>query len=59
MISTFAILEFGQKVFNVGSGFTKMDLSALTINQIKNTVKRIEEKVNKTLQAPLKNAKTA
>ena len=58
MISTFAILEFGQNVLNIGSGFTKMDLSGLTIAQIKQTVKKIEESVDKLLQAPLKNAKT-
>ena len=57
IISTFAVLEFAQNVLNVGSGFTKMDLSGITLMQIKETVQRIEGKVDKMLEAPLKNAK--
>ena len=57
IISTFAVLEFAQNVLNVGSGFTKMDLSGITLMQIKETVKRIEGKVDKMLEAPLKKAK--
>ena len=57
MISTFAILEFGQNVLNVGSGFTKLDLNGITITQIKETVKRIEEGVNSLIQEPLKSSK--
>ena len=45
IISSFAILEFGQNVLNIGSGFTKMDLSGITLAQIKEAVQRIEEKV--------------
>ena len=58
IISTFAVLEFAQNVLNVGSGFTKMDLSGITLMQIKETVQRIEGKVDQMLEAPLKNAKT-
>ena len=57
IISTFAVLEFAQYVLNVGSGFTKMDLSGITLTQIKETVQRIEGKVDRMLEAPLKNAK--
>ena len=57
IISSFAILEFGQNVLNIGSGFTKMDLSGITLAQIKEAVQRIEEKVDALLEAPLKNAK--
>ena len=56
IISTFAVLEFAQNVLNVGSGFTKMDLSGITLMQIKETVKRIEGKVDTLLEAPLKKA---
>ena len=57
IISSFAILEFGQNVLNIGSGFTKMDLSGITLMQIKEAVQRIEEKMDRLLEAPLKNAK--
>ena len=57
IVSSFAILEFGQNILQIGSGFTKMDLSGITLNQIKETAQRIEEKVGRLLQAPLKNAK--
>ena len=55
--STFAVLESAQNVLNVGSGFTKIDLSGITLMQIKETVQRIEGKVDKMLEAPLKKAK--
>ena len=57
IVSTFAVLEVAQNVLNVGSGFTKMELSGITLMQIKETVKRIEGKVDRMLEAPLKNAK--
>ena len=57
IITSFALLEFGQNVLNIGSGFTKMDLSGITLKQIKETVQRIEEKVDRLLETPLKNAK--
>ena len=57
IITSFALLEFGQNVLNIGSGFTKIDLSGITLKQIKETVQRIEEKVDKLLETPLKDAK--
>ena len=57
IITSFALLEFGQNVLNISSGFTKMDLSGITLKQIKETVQRIEEKVDRLLETPLKNAK--
>ena len=56
-VSVFAILEFAENVLNIGSGFTKLDLSKITLSQIKETVVRIEGKVDRLLEAPLKNAK--
>ena len=56
ILTTIVILETAQHVLNIGSGFHKMDMSALTIHQIKETVKRIEEKVDKLLAEPLNTA---
>ena len=58
-VSVFAILEFAENVLNIGSGFafSKLDLSKITLSQIKETVERIEGKFDQLLEAPLKNAK--
>ena len=41
----------------IGSGFSKLDMNALTMNQIRESTKRIEEKLEVILGTPLKEAK--
>ena len=55
--STYAILEIAENVLGVGTGFAKMDFTGLTLAQIKETVKRIEGKIDIILETPLKQAK--
>ena len=50
------ILETFQHVLNIGSGVKNLDLTCLTLNQIKKSVQRIEKKVDKLLISPLKSA---
>ena len=54
--STIAVLEGAKLLFDVGSGFVKLDMQALTLRQIKETLKTIEEKVDVILSTPLKQA---
>jgi len=64
MLTTFVILETVQKVFfDVGSSVAllgstvgKIDMTALTLHQIKKSVQQIDKKVSKLLKAPLLNA---
>ena len=55
--STYAVLEIAENVVGVGSGFVKMDMSGLTLAQIKESLKKIEGKINIILETPLKQAK--
>ena len=52
------VLEVAQDILNVGSVAYKIDMTALTLKQIKDTVERIEKKVDKLLNAPLETAET-
>ena len=56
MITNFAILETAQHVFNIGSGFTKADMTGFTLKQILETVQKIDENVDKMLKEPLNSA---
>ena len=55
--STYAILEIAENVIGVGSGFVKFDTTGLTLAQIKESIKRIEGKIDVLLETPLKLAK--
>ena len=55
--STYAILEIAENVIGVGSGFVKMDMTSITLSHIKESVKRIEGKIDILLETPLKLAK--
>ena len=55
-MTTFAVLETAEQVFNVGSGFTKLDMTGFTLNRIKNIVESIEKKIDIVLKTPLKKA---
>ena len=55
-VTNYAILETAQHVFNIGSGFTKLDTTGFTLAQIMQIVKRIEAKVDKMLKEPLNTA---
>ena len=57
VLTTMVVLETAQHVLNIGQGIAEVDMSALTLHQIKNTVKRIEGKVDKILKEPLNSAK--
>ena len=57
ILTTMVVLETAQHVLNIGQGIAEVDMSALTLHQIKNTVKRIEGKVDKILKEPLNSAK--
>ena len=57
ILTTMVVLETAQHVLNIGQGIAEIDMSALTLHQIKNTVKRIEGKVDRILQEPLNTAK--
>ena len=57
ILTTMVVLETAQHVLNIGQGIAEIDMSALTLHQIKNTVKRIEGKVDKILKEPLNTAK--
>ena len=57
VLTTMVVLETAQHVLNIGQGIAEIDMSALTLHQIKNTVKRIEGKVDKILKEPLNTAK--
>ena len=56
VLTTYAVLEVAENVFNIGAGFTSMDLTGIKLNQIQKGMERIEKKVDKLLQAPLKMA---
>ena len=55
-ITTMVVLEVAQDILNVGSAAYNIDMTALTLHQIKNTVERIEKKVDKFLKEPLETA---
>ena len=55
--STYAILEIAENVIGVGTGFAKFDMTGLTLSQIKESIKRIEGKIDVLLETPLKLAK--
>ena len=52
------VLEVAQNILNIGSTAYKIDMTALTLHQIKDTVERIEKKVDKLLKEPLETALT-
>jgi len=58
LIATYAVLETAEHVFNVGSGFVKMDVTGFTLNRIKNIAESIEEKMDIVLGTPIKLAFT-
>ena len=58
VLTTYAVLEVAENVFNIGSGFTSMDLTGIKLNQIQKGMERKGKKVDKLLQAPLKMAAT-
>ena len=45
-----------EHVLGIGKGFTKIDMTAFTLFQIKTIVKRIEKKLDKILETPLNMA---
>ena len=55
-MTTFAVLETAEHVFNVGSGFTKLDMTGFTLNRIKSIVENIEKKMDILLKTPFKKA---
>ena len=55
VLTTMVVLETAQHVLNIGQGIAEVDMSALTLHQIKNTVKRIEGRG--ILKEPLNSAK--
>ena len=55
-LTTVAVLETAEKVFNIGSGFTNLNTTAFTLHSIKKLVQKIEKKVNVILDTPLKLA---
>ena len=55
-VTTCAILEVAERVFNVGSGVTKLDMTAFTLNRIKNLVEKIDKKVDIILKTPFLDA---
>ena len=50
------ILETFQQVLSIGGGVKNLDLSCLTLHQIKKGLQRVERKVDKLLISPLKSA---
>ena len=58
--SYIAIMDVGNLIFNhlgdLGSGAVKLDLTVLTLRKILDTVKRIENKLDKIMQKSLKTA---
>ena len=44
-ITTMVVLDVAQDILNVGSAASKIDMTALTLHQIKETVERIEKKL--------------
>ena len=55
-MTTFAVLETAEHVFNVGSGFTKLDMTGFTLNRIQSIVENIEKKMDILLKTPFKKA---
>ena len=56
VLTTYAVLEVAENVFQVGKGFTSLDLTGFKLYQIKKGIDRIEKKVDKLLEAPIKLA---
>ena len=56
VLTTYAVLEVAENVFQVGKGFTSLDLTGFKLYQIKKGIDRIEKKVDKLLEAPMKLA---
>jgi len=44
-LSTVALLETAQNVFEIGAGFTSLDLTGFTLAQIKSKLESIEQKL--------------
>ena len=63
IFSKIALLELAENVFNIGSGFSRLDLTAFTIMLIMKIAMRIEEKLDIIMDTPLqiaiKNFKTS
>ena len=57
-ITTMVVLDVAQDILNVGSAAYKIDMTALTLHQIKDIVERIEKKVDKLLKEPLETAQS-
>ena len=56
LLTTYAILEVAQHLFNMGAGFTRADLTSFTMKAILETVQRVEENINTLLKEPLNSA---
>ena len=52
--SSIAFLEVGHYVLNIASGVKRMDTSALQLQKIHETVRRIEGKIDTVLDTSLK-----
>ena len=50
------ILETFQQVLSIGGGVKNLDLSCLTLHQIKRSLQRVERKLDKLLISPLRSA---
>jgi len=55
-LSTIALLETAQNLFEIGAGFTSLDLTGFTLAQIKSKLENIEKKLNIILGTPIKLA---
>ena len=55
--STYATLEIAEKVIGIGTGFAELNMSGLKLAQIKDSIKKIEGKIDVLLEIPLKLAK--
>jgi len=55
-LSTVATLEIAQNLFEIGAGFTSLDLTGFTLAQIKRKLEIIEQKLNIILGTPIKLA---
>ena len=53
LCTNFCALEAAENLFNVGSGFAKLDFTGFTLDKILDIVKDIQSKMNVLLKAPL------
>lgn len=53
ILSSAAVLQIAQSVFDLGSGFDGLNLQGLKIHQIKQSIEKVQKKIDKMMLNPL------